>query len=70
MRNFVKSFFAALLCAALGLFIAQGAASAAPGGPMKVGMTVQDLSNQIWAGACDALEKLVEDDGGDFTYLD
>jgi ribose transport system substrate-binding protein len=37
---------------------------------MKVGMTVQDLSNQIWAGACDALEKLVEDDGGEFTYLD
>jgi ribose transport system substrate-binding protein len=38
--------------------------------PMKVGMTVQDLSNQLWAGACDALEKLVEGNGGDFTYLD
>jgi ribose transport system substrate-binding protein len=37
---------------------------------MKVGMTVQDLSNQIWAGACDALEKLVQADGGQFTYLD
>jgi ribose transport system substrate-binding protein len=38
--------------------------------PMKVGMTVQDLSNQIWAGSCDALEKLVEGHGGEFTYLD
>jgi ribose transport system substrate-binding protein len=38
--------------------------------PMKVGMTVQDLSNQIWAGSCDALEKLVVGNGGEFTYLD
>ncbi|MDR1314412.1 MAG: sugar ABC transporter substrate-binding protein [Deltaproteobacteria bacterium] len=38
--------------------------------PMKVGMTVQDLSNQLWAGACDALDKLVVSNGGDFTYLD
>jgi ribose transport system substrate-binding protein len=37
---------------------------------MKVGMTVQDLSNQIFAGACDALEKLVKGNGGEFTYLD
>ncbi|GMO38436.1 MAG: hypothetical protein Ta2F_14730 [Termitinemataceae bacterium] len=37
---------------------------------MKVGMTVQDLSNQIWAGSCESLKKLVEADGGQFTYLD
>jgi ribose transport system substrate-binding protein len=69
MRVFIlKSLFAFIALA----FVFSGAdsAMAVPGGPMKVGMTVQDLSNQIWAGACDALEKLVEDDGGDFTYLD
>jgi ribose transport system substrate-binding protein len=37
---------------------------------MKVGMSVQDLSNQIFAGACDSLEKLVKGGGGEFTYLD
>ena len=37
---------------------------------MKVGMTVQDLSNQIWSGSCEALKDLVEADGGSMTYLD
>jgi ribose transport system substrate-binding protein len=37
---------------------------------MKVGMTVQDLSNQIFAGSCEALRKLVEADGGQLTYMD
>lgn len=37
---------------------------------MKVGMTVQDLSNQIWSGSCEALKQLVEADGGQMTYLD
>jgi ribose transport system substrate-binding protein len=36
----------------------------------SVGMTVQDLSNQIWASASENLKKLVEADGGQFTYLD
>lgn len=37
---------------------------------ISVGMTVQDLSNQIWSGSCEALKKLVEADGGAMTYLD
>lgn len=37
---------------------------------MVVGMTVQDLSNQIWSGSCEALKKLVVADGGKMTYLD
>lgn len=37
---------------------------------MKVGMTVQDLSNQIWSSSCEALKGLVEADGGSMTYLD
>ncbi|MEM1483573.1 sugar ABC transporter substrate-binding protein [Oscillospiraceae bacterium PP1C4] len=36
----------------------------------SIGMTVQDLSNQIWAGSCEELKKLIEADGGSFTYLD
>jgi ribose transport system substrate-binding protein len=45
----------------------------AAGGTTKaisVGMTVQDLSNQIWSGSCQSLKKLVETDGGVMTYLD
>lgn len=36
----------------------------------SVGMTVQDLSNQIWAATATELEKLVEADGGEFTAVD
>jgi ribose transport system substrate-binding protein len=36
----------------------------------SVGMTVQDLSNQIWASTATELEKLVEEDGGEFTAID
>jgi ribose transport system substrate-binding protein len=37
---------------------------------IRVGMTVQDLSNQIWSGSCQSLKKLVEADGGTMTYVD
>ncbi|WP_458785667.1 sugar ABC transporter substrate-binding protein [Vallitalea sediminicola] len=37
---------------------------------MSVGMTVQDLSNQIWSSSCESLKGLVEADGGSMTYLD
>lgn len=37
--------------------------------PIKVGMTVQDLSNPIFAGACQELQKLVQNDGGELTYV-
>jgi len=43
---------------------------AAPAIAMSVGMTVQDLSNQIWSGSCQSLKKLVEAGGGAMTYLD
>jgi len=36
----------------------------------SVGMTVQDLSNQIWASTATELEKIVEADGGEFTAVD
>lgn len=36
---------------------------------MSVGMAVQDLSNPIWSGSCQALQKLVEADGGEMSYV-
>lgn len=51
-----------------------GAASvtseSAPGQGYNIGMTVNDLSNQIFASSCENLRKLVEADGGTLTYLD
>jgi ribose transport system substrate-binding protein len=49
---------------------AKGGSTAAPMKAIRVGMTVQDLSNQIWSGSCESLKKLVEGDGGTMTYLD
>jgi ribose transport system substrate-binding protein len=43
---------------------------AAAAGKYAVGMTVQDLSNQVWSSTCVELEKLIKADGGTFTYLD
>jgi ribose transport system substrate-binding protein len=39
-------------------------------GKYSVGMTVRDLSNQIYSGTCEELKRLVEADGGTFTYVD
>ncbi len=36
---------------------------------MKVGLTVQDLSNQVWASRAKALDKVIKENGGEFTYL-
>lgn len=36
---------------------------------MKVGMAVQDLSNPIWSGSCQALKELVESNGGEMSYV-
>jgi ribose transport system substrate-binding protein len=59
-----------VLCAAS--LVLNGCAKKDAGGVkgMKVGMTVNDLSNQIFAGSCESLRKLIETDGGQFTYMD
>ncbi|SFH82123.1 monosaccharide ABC transporter substrate-binding protein, CUT2 family [Tindallia magadiensis] len=36
---------------------------------MVVGMAVQDLSNPIWSGAAQALQALVEANGGEMSYV-
>lgn len=48
---------------------ASGNDAEAGGTGMVVGMAVQDLSNPIWAGSCQALKELVEADGGEMTYV-
>lgn len=37
-------------------------------GGIKVGMTVQSISNPIWAGICTETQKAVESNGGQLTY--
>ncbi len=36
---------------------------------LKVGMTVQSISNPIWAGICTETQKAIQDAGGEFTYV-
>jgi len=36
---------------------------------MKVGMTIQDLNNQVWASRAVALKKKIETNGGSFSYV-
>ncbi|HBE80958.1 MAG TPA: sugar ABC transporter substrate-binding protein [Firmicutes bacterium] len=42
---------------------------AAPKKVLKVGMTVQSVSNPIWAGICSETQKAVKADGGEMTYM-
>jgi ribose transport system substrate-binding protein len=36
----------------------------------SVGMTVQDLTNQVWSSTCEELKKVIQADGGIFTFID
>jgi ribose transport system substrate-binding protein len=36
----------------------------------SVGMTVQDLSNPVWGGAAQEINRLIAADGGEFTFLE
>jgi ribose transport system substrate-binding protein len=61
---------AAMLAGCSGRSESTASASTASAKAISVGMTVQDLSNQIWSGSCESLKKLVEADGGTMTYVD
>jgi ribose transport system substrate-binding protein len=53
------------------LFAGGGAASGSQRSTgMKVGMTIHDLSNPVFAATSEALKKLVESKGGQLTYMD
>lgn len=36
---------------------------------VKIGITVQSLSNQVWAGACTRMQELAKADGNELTYM-
>lgn len=38
-------------------------------GGIKIGVTVQSLSNQVWAGACTEMETRAKADGNELTYM-
>ena len=38
-------------------------------GGVKIGVTVQSLSNQVWAGACTEMESRAKADGNELTYM-
>ncbi len=38
-------------------------------GPVRVGMTVQDLSNPTWAGYCQAIQKKINAEGGELNFV-
>ncbi len=63
-----KRFLLIILCVAVGIFLT-GYGIAAPKKGIKVGMTVQSISNPIWAGNCSELQKDVKADGGEMTYV-
>ncbi len=39
------------------------------GSAVKVGMTVQSISNPIWAGICTETQKAIQEAGGELTYV-
>ncbi|MDR1656605.1 MAG: sugar ABC transporter substrate-binding protein [Deltaproteobacteria bacterium] len=69
-KGFLKTLvFGLFFVTAFGLSLAP-MGSAAQAANYSIGMTVQDLSNQVWSATCEELKKLVQADGGTFTCLD
>jgi len=67
-----KSFIAILMFLLVSTSIfanGQSEVGAKDDGVMKVGLTVQDLTNQVWASRAVALEKVIKANGGEFTYV-
>lgn len=62
-------------CGSTGIETAGNAKTAAAGaeasseGGIKIGVTVQSLSNQVWAGACTEMESRAKADGNELTYM-
>lgn len=56
------------LAAALALAVTMGACKKKAA--YSVGFTVQDLSNPTWGATAEELNRLVTQDGGEFTYMD
>lgn len=58
-----------LVCVALLATMIAGCGKAPSQKPLKVGMTVQSISNPIWAGITAETQKAVRERGGELTYV-
>jgi ribose transport system substrate-binding protein len=63
-KQYIKNLLGVLLVMMVGLTSASSKDK-----PVKVGMTVQDLSNPTWAGYCQAIKKEIESKGGKLNYV-
>jgi ribose transport system substrate-binding protein len=73
MKGFYKLILAGSLMFFASLVWAGGKADSPQGGgkaAYTVGMTVQDLSNPVWAMTAEELNRLITADGGRFIYVD
>jgi ribose transport system substrate-binding protein len=64
-NNKMKNLFVMLLVVMVSLATGQTAEKKG----VKVGMTIQDLSNPVWAGYCQAIQKKIQSNGGSITYV-
>ncbi|MDF3129184.1 sugar ABC transporter substrate-binding protein [Kiritimatiellaeota bacterium B1221] len=66
----MKTLKLGMIFAAVGLLLSGcGSQENAASGGVKVGMTVQSLSNPTWAGYCQAIEKKIKAEGGSINYV-
>ena len=63
-KQYIKNLLGVLLVMMVGLTSASSKDKA-----VKVGMTVQDLSNPTWAGYCQAIQKEIQSKGGKLNYV-
>ncbi|HEY5749048.1 MAG TPA: sugar ABC transporter substrate-binding protein [Chryseolinea sp.] len=63
-KQYLKNLLGVLLVMMVGL---TGASSKDKG--VKVGMAVQDLSNPVWAGICQAAQKKIQEEGGSLNFV-
>lgn len=70
MKKVLLALLIATVCLT-GVFANGAAESSSPkdDGVMKVGLTVQDLTNQVWASRAMAVSDIVKENGGEFTYV-
>ena len=65
-----KRILAAVLCVSMIGLMLMGCANTRDDGTIKVGITIQSLSNAYWAGVMGKLEKQMDAKGWDYTIVD
>lgn len=65
-----KRILAAVLCMSMTGFMLMGCADARDDGTIRVGITIQSLSNAYWAGVMGKLEEQMDAKGWEYTIVD